>query len=213
MIGAKFRIRLPEGSWVSEVSRRFPDATFRLLSGVRTGDRATELGEARADDPDAVGAATRDHDAITRYERLEATDDRLLTKYETSDVGLYEFVERSAFPPEFPIEVRDGYYEFDLTGTRAEFDRFRGALDETGLAYELLSKVDTDRSETLLTRRQEELLSAALREGYFEVPRECTLAELSEGVGVDKSTASGVLRRGEARLVTWYLTGAGDERR
>jgi predicted DNA binding protein len=39
------------------------------------------------------------------------------------------------------------------------------------------------------------------------VPRECTLANLARSVDVDKSTASTVLRRGEARLVKWFLTG------
>lgn len=45
----------------------------------------------------------------------------------------------------------------------------------------------------------------ALREGYLEVPRECTLAELSATVGADKSTVSGVLRRAQGRLASWYL--------
>jgi predicted DNA binding protein len=208
VIAARFRIALPEGSYIADISRSFPETTFRLLSGVRTGDSATELGEALTDDPEAVAAAFRDHDRVSGYETLQATDDRLLTRYETRDTGLYAFVEGTGFPPEFPVEVRDGAYEFDLTGTRAEFDRFSEALESAGLAYELLSKVDADREETLLTARQREVLAAALRAGYFEVPRECTLADVAAAVGVDKSTASGVLRRGEARLVAWYLTGA-----
>lgn len=210
MIDARFRIALPAGYWVAELSRAFPDATFRLLSGVRSDGVATELGEVRTDRPDDVAAAFEAHDAIGRFEPLERSDRRLLTKYETSHVGLYEFLERTELPPEFPIDVRDGYYEFDLTGTREEFDRLRGTLDAAGLDHELLSKVGDRRGETLLTPRQRELLAAGLREGYFEVPRDCTLADLADAVGVDKSTASGVLRRGEARLVAWYLTGAGD---
>lgn len=213
MIEARFRIELPEGYWVAELSRAFPESTFRLLSGVRTNDTATELGEVRTDHPRDVETAFDAHDAITRFERLERADDRLLTKYETTHVGLYDFLESAAFPPEFPIDVRDGRYEFDLTGTREEFDRFRAALDATGLSYELLSKVEGGRTETLLTRRQEELLAAGLREGYFEVPRGCTLADLANAVGVDKSTASGVIRRGQARLVAWYLTGGGTGKR
>lgn len=212
MIGARFRIRLPPEMWIAEVSRTFPEATFRLLSGVRSGDVATELGEVRTGDPAGVAAAFEAHDAIADFEPLERDDDRLLAKYDTTDVDLYAFVEDAGFPPEFPIEVRDGRYEFDLTGTREEFDRFRETLDGLGVPYELLSKVDADRTDRLVTDRQRELLAAALRRGYFEVPRECTLAELAEAVGVDKSTASGVLRRGEARIVAWFLTGAADGR-
>lgn len=213
MISARFRVRLPPDLYITDLSRLFPDTTFRLLSGVRTGNSASELGEAVTEVPDAVASAFREHDAVDGFEVLERTDDRLLTSYETSDVALYTFVESEGFPPEFPIEVRNEHYEFDLTGTRAEFDQFRATLEANETQYELLSKVGRKRSERLLTRRQAELLGAALREGYLEVPRECTLAELAETVGVDKSTASGVVRRAQARLAAWYLSGANGEER
>lgn len=206
VIDARFRIRLPPDLYITDVSRAFPDAEFRLLSGVRTGETAIELGEAVTDAPEAVTSVFRRHDAVSEFDVLERTDDRLLSSYETTDVDLYAFIEDGGFPPEFPIAVRNGHYEFDLTGTRTEFDQFRETLDAIGTPYELLSKVHRRESERLLTRRQEELLSAGLRAGYFEVPRSCTLAELAETVGVDKSTASGVIRRAQARLIAWYLT-------
>ena len=52
------------------------------------------------------------------------------------------------------------------------------------------------------------MLETALREGYFDVPWEWTLAELASELGIDKSTASGILRRGERRMLTQALTGA-----
>jgi predicted DNA binding protein len=47
----------------------------------------------------------------------------------------------------------------------------------------------------------------ALRQGYFEVPRECSLAEVAAAVGIDKSTASEILRRGESRVLKRFLLG------
>lgn len=212
MIIARFRIVLPEQMWIAQVSRSFPEATFRLLSGIRTGDTAVELGEALTDAPEAVARATNSHRSVLQYERLVVSDDRVLSKYTTTDVDLYDFVEQVSLPPEFPIVVRNGCYEFDLTGTRTEFDRFRAALTDSGQAYELLSLVGTDRERRLLTDRQRELLEIAVQQGYFEVPRDSTLAALAEGVGIDKSTASEVLRRGEARLLKWFLAGSNRER-
>jgi predicted DNA binding protein len=211
MIIARFRIALPEQMWVAQVSRSFPEATFRLLSGMRTGDTAIELGEALTDTPDEVACETSSHRSVHQYERLVVSDDRVLSKYTTTDVDLYDFVEHVSLPPEFPIVVRNGCYEFDLTSTWMEFDRFRAALIDSEQAYELLSIIGTDREQQLLTDRQRELLEIAVRQGYFEVPRDCTLAELAEEVGIDKSTASEVLRRGEARLLKWFLTGSNRE--
>jgi len=213
VIDARFRIRLPPNLYITDLSRSFPNTTFRLLSGVRTGDTASELGEAITEAPDMVAAAFREHEAVSEFEVLERTEARLLTTYETADVDLYVFVEDEGFPPEFPVEVSNGHYEFDLTSTRAEFDRFRETLEELGTPYELLSKVGTERSGRLLTRRQEELLAAGLREGYFEVPRACTLNDLADVVGIDKSTASEIIRRAQERLIAWYMTGVGDEHR
>ncbi len=208
MISAQFRIQLPDGLWVTEVSQAFPQSTFRLLSGYRVDGTAIELGETITEQPEAVVEATRTHPSITDYELLESTDRRVLGKYETSDIDLYEFVEASSLTIEFPVDVRDGWYEFDLTGTQEELDQLRAVLDASPLSYELQSLVNARDSDALLTDRQREVLEAAIRNGYFEVPRDCTLEELAAALEVDKSTVSTVLRRGEGRVLKWFFTGA-----
>ncbi len=212
MIVARFRIELPAHLWVSELSRRFSGAEFRLLSGVRSEGRAVELGEVRTDAPDRVLEAMADHEAVSSLEALESGDDRALAKYETPQTDLYEFAELSGVPVEFPVAVRDGRYDFDLTGTRAELDDLRAVLEASPLGYELESLVAGDDADGPLTDRQDELLGVAARHGYFEVPRGCTLAEVADAAGVDTSTASTVLRRAQARLVVRYRSGV-DRRR
>jgi hypothetical protein len=177
-----------------------------MRSGVKTGDTAVELGQVHTDRPAAVAEAITGHNSICWIEELERTDDRLLSKYETTDVGIYEFVESSSLPPQFPIVAVNGVYELDLTGTVAEFERLRAVLAEIDRPYRLVSKVHTDETTPLLTDRQREVLSAALRAGYLAVPRDCSLAELAETLDADKSTVSGVLRRAQERLAAWYLT-------
>ncbi|WP_235019776.1 helix-turn-helix domain-containing protein [Natrialba sp. INN-245] len=87
-----------------------------------------------------------------------------------------------------------------------------GFVEETSVPYELQSLVESGTSAALFTDRQRDVLGTALREGYFDVPRNCTLAELAADLGIDKSTASGILRRGERRIVVQALTGATGER-
>lgn len=207
MISARFRIQLPEYLWISELSREFPQTEFRLLSGYRIDDHAVELGEVVGDSVGQAVAAMRDHRAIRGYELLEAESGRALAKYETTHTALYEFAKASALTIEFPVDVDRGWYTFDLTGTRDELDDLEAVLSESPLSYELESLVTRTNPESLLTDRQREVLETAVREGYFAVPRECTLAELAQGLDIDKSTASTILRRGEQRLVNWFLTG------
>lgn len=206
VVTARFRIEIPSEAWVSEISRTFPDATFRLLAGVPTERGAMHLGEVRADSPAAVSRAIESHPSVVSYRRLHAADGRGLARYETAEAGLYGFVERTALVPDYPVVVRDGWFEVALTDTRDRFDAVRSALNRSSLTYELLSVVQSVDRSGLLTDRQRELLERALQEGYFEVPRECTLGDVADTVGVDTSTASGVLRRAQARLVTHHLS-------
>ncbi|WP_267164482.1 helix-turn-helix domain-containing protein [Halovenus salina] len=209
MIVARFKARLPPEMWIADVSEAMPDATFRLLSGVQIDDGAVELGEAISDDPEAIGAAVADHGSIYDISVLATDNRRVLSKYVTTDTELYDLVSASSLPVEFPVVVRDGWYELDLTGTRDEFEAVRQALDASGRAWELLSLVHDESPAGIVTERQEEVLNAALRKGYFEVPRECTLAELAAAIGIDKSTTSRILRRGASQVLQWCLTGGG----
>lgn len=205
MIYASFRIQLPAGLWVTDVSKQFPAATFRLLAGYRADQTALELGEVITDTPEAVVDAMRAHPSISNYELLEAEDRRALGKYESRDTALYDFVEQSSLTIEFPLDVQDGWYEFDLTGTRDELNRLQGVLDDSPLSYELRSLVHTTDTDGLITHRQREVLDAALKNGYFDVPRDCTLAELADELDIDTSTASTILRRGTRDVLRQVL--------
>lgn len=207
VLKARLRMRLPDGAWISEVSRSHPEATFRLLTGLAREEQAIELGEIVGEDIEAAAEAIRTHPAVDEYDSLYRGSDRSLARYTTEKSGLYAFLRDASLPPEYPIVVEDGRFEFEMTTTRDQFEAIRDGLDAAGFDYELLSLVGSDTPEGLLTDRQREVLDTAIRLGYFEVPRECTLAEVATELGIDKSTASGILRRGEGVVIKWFRTG------
>jgi predicted DNA binding protein len=208
MLTARFAAALPEDAWTAEVSRAFSDCQFRLLTGIETGDHAIELGEVRGEDARAADDAVAAHPQVHAHDRLHADGERALAQYRTSERSLYEFLRHSSVPPEFPVVVEDGWYELSVTGTREQVRQVREVLAGSGRPYEVLAVAPGVDAGGVLTDRQREVLEAAVREGYLEVPRSATLAALAAELGVDPSTASGVLRRGQARLARWYLSGA-----
>lgn len=205
VIRARFRMALSEDLWVYEVSTSFPEATLRLLTGVPRGDHALELGEVQAENPSAVTDVISSHPDITAYDKLYAGERRVIARYKANERGLYEFLWESSLPPEFPVIAENGEMEFDVTATQQQFEAFGQVLDETGRQYELLTLVHTDDRDNLLTDRQRECLIVAQREGYFQVPRECTLEDIADTLDVDKSTASETIRRGTARVVGQFF--------
>ena len=58
-----------------------------------------------------------------------------------------------------------------------------------------------------LTDEQRRALEAALRGGYFSIPREVSLDELGEQLGISDSAVSQRIRRGLERLLTTTLDG------
>lgn len=205
VIRARFRLALPDDLWVSQLSTSYPDATFRLLTGVPKGDRALELGEVRTATPGEISAAIRNHPDILAYDKLYSGDSHVISQYEADEKSLYEFLWESSLPPEFPILVENGTMEFDVTATQPQFDAFGTMLDETGREYQLLTLVHTADRNDLLTTRQRECLNVAQRKGYFEVPRGCTLDDIAATLDVDKSSASETLRRAIGRIVGQFL--------
>lgn len=199
---------LREDLWVNELSSVFSKATFRLLTGVPKADHALELGEVQASDAEAVVTTIKDHPDISAYEAVYQDETRAVGQYKVADQGLYEFLWQSSLPPEFPVVVENGTMEFDLTTSREQFEAFCEALNEIKQGYQLLSVVHTEDEDPILTARQRECMTVALRRGYFEVPRDCTLAEVAAGLDIDKSTASETIRRGTARVLQQFLVGA-----
>jgi Predicted DNA binding protein len=185
MIRAEFHLQLPDEIWIADVSQEFPSAVFKPLSGYKIEDRVIELGEAISDNPDAVVTVMRDHPSIETYELLQSDDRHALAKYESTDTDLYEFVEQLGVTIEFLVTVQNGWYEFDLTGTHEEFNEIKAMLEASPLSYELQSLVNSAEADALLTDRQQDVLEAAVREGYFEIRRACTLAELASSLDPD----------------------------
>ncbi|WP_188977613.1 helix-turn-helix domain-containing protein [Halocalculus aciditolerans] len=52
-----------------------------------------------------------------------------------------------------------------------------------------------------LTPRQRAVFTAAYDGGYYEQPRRTTVAEIADGIGIDRRTAGEHLRKAEAKLV------------
>lgn len=202
---ARFRVELPEDTWIAEVSRAHPRSRFRLLGGIETDQGAVELGEVYEGEVEAAAGTVRDHPAVRDHEFLHLDDERAVSRYLLEDVALYRFLQEAGIPPEFPIEVEDGWFEFELTADPERLNAISSGLDASPLGHELVFVARTRAHEGLLTPRQREVLELAVREGYFEVPRATELSDLADQLGVTKSTISGVLRRAQARVLEQFL--------
>ncbi len=72
--------------------------------------------------------------------------------------------------------------------------------------YNIVRKVIVDPdSELKLTARQEEVMSYALENGYYEIPKRITIEDLCKKFDCSKSTLSVVMRSAEKKVLELYL--------
>lgn len=92
--------------------------------------------------------------------------------------------------------------------SRDQLDDFREHFAEREVSFQLhdLSEPETSRHTFgNLTPSQREALVMAAEQGYYQVPREVSAAELGEQLGISHQAVSELLRRGTENLITATL--------
>jgi hypothetical protein len=202
---ARLLVDLPDGPWIADVSRDFPDAGFRVLTAVPDESAGFALIRLAARDVDDVLAAMRDHEALAKVSVMAGGEGVATVRIETNAPLLLVAAKRSGLPIEMPLDIENGVAEVDVTGEHERVAALGKRFDEMGLEYELdrvRQRVDPVR---LLTDRQQELLLTAVELGYYDVPRRSTLTEVADHLGIAKSTCSETLQRVERTVVREFV--------
>ncbi|WP_436343938.1 helix-turn-helix domain-containing protein [Natronorubrum sp. FCH18a] len=183
------------------------DVTLTVEPTVPTSESVVPYFWAPASVADAVVDALEYEPVVATASIVDETDEHVLVKVTWNDRvnGILESIrERDAIvtsavgtDTEWTFRLRFPSYE-DLSGF------YTNCVDQ-GISMELVQLHETVSSGTSrefgLTTAQRELITAAYRAGYFDVPRRTTLVELGQQLGVSDSAVSQRLRRGLAALI------------
>ncbi|GAA0657687.1 helix-turn-helix domain-containing protein [Salarchaeum japonicum] len=167
---------------------------------------ATPGNDADAGALDDFDDALAGDDSVTNAVLLDDLDDRRLYRVQISadhDTVLYPtYVELGAAlvglysaPSGWRVEMR-----FPDRDALADFREVCGNGGVTFSLRRLYEGVDSDDDPEGLTDAQREALSVALSLGYFGVPRDATLADVADELGVSTQAASERVRRAIAAL-------------
>jgi len=202
---ARLLVDLPDGPWIADVSREFPDAGFRVLAAVPGESAGFALVRVTARDADAVLSAMEGHDALTAVSVMARGDGVVTARVETDAPLLLLAAKRSGLPIEMPLDIEDGVAEVEVTGEHERVAEMGRRLREVGLEFEVERVRQRVNPARLLTDRQRELLLAAVDLGYYDVPRRATLTEVADHVGIAKSTCSETLQRVQRTVIREFV--------
>jgi len=197
MTQARLVVELPDGPWAADVSRAFPEATFRVIAALPGDGPGFALVWITAPDIDAVLDAMEAHRSVTDASVMERADHEATVQFETSAPLLLVAAKRSGVPIEMPVEISDGEAIIDITGAHDRVAELGRQFDELGLEFRVKYVRERMQASQLLTDTEQDLLLRAVEEGYYDTPRSCSLTELADRVGFAKSTCSEALHRVE----------------
>lgn len=184
------------------------EVTLSLEEVIPTGPRSMPYFWASGGDLDAFEAALEANPSVEEIRRhLTISDAALFYATWTDEVRSLLHTVLQAEGTVLDGVGADGRWEFTLRfPDRKQLSTFRTRCSDQGTALDVerVYSVSSEHfdAEYGLTGTQREMLTAAVEEGYFEVPRDCTQEELAAKLGIRSSAASETLRRAMAELVT-----------
>ncbi|WP_136715552.1 helix-turn-helix domain-containing protein [Halorientalis salina] len=204
---AKLTVRLPPAAWIGDISTDYPEVDFRVLAALPTEETGVGLVELTGPDPASAVRAIEARNAILSIEVLGQSPDRTLIQFETDEPLLLFSVQESGVPLEPPVNIKDGRATVEVTASQDRLSTFGTQLEQFGMSFEVeFVRRTVDATEQLLTDRQRELILSAVRAGYYDTPRECSLTDLAERLDMAKSTVSETLHRAEETIIMEFVT-------
>jgi len=205
MTCARFRLDIPAGQWVGDVSRTFEAAEFTVRANVPGKESGHALVSVDADDLDAILDAMRDHPALANVVELQRDEGTLTVQIETTEPTLLRAARRSRLPIEPPVQISAGHATIHVEGDHGRLSELVRELEALDVGVDVVFIGHGPYEDTLLTDTQEELLTAGIEEGYYDNPRGCTLTELAEKQDIAKSTCSEILQRAEEAVMKQFM--------
>ncbi|WP_280537941.1 helix-turn-helix domain-containing protein [Halopenitus sp. POP-27] len=205
MTQARLVVEMPDGPWVADISRAHPDATFQVLAALPGDGPGFALVWVSASDLDDVLEDMRDHAVLTDMSVMQRTDTEATVQFETTAPMLLVAAKRSGIPIEMPIEIRDGEATIDVTGAHDRLSELGRQFQELEMDFRVEYIQERLQPSQVLTETQQRLLLTAVELGYYDTPRECSLTDLAEHVGIAKSTCSETLHRAEEEIIKRFI--------
>jgi hypothetical protein len=204
---AELTLTIPEEIWIGDISRAYPEATFRILAALPGEDSGVGLAEITSTRLETLLDDVDDSESVTALEILSHRGETALVQFETSMPLLLFPVQGSGVPLEMPFTLSDGEATWEITAPRDHLSELGEQLEEFGIPFRVERVEQHVSSEQLLTETQSDLVEAAVEAGYYDTPRECSLTELSERVDIAKSTCSETLHRAEEKIIKAFVDG------
>ena len=161
---------------------------------------------------DNIEAAFSEHPGVKNIRLIDSVEDEYLLRvaWEAAYVGILTTLTETGVMLIGAVGTNE-QWTFDVRGdTRDDVAEFLQLCRERDIpvtltALHALTPVET-ATEAALTDAQQEALELAFERGYFESPRQVTMADLGEELGISQQAVASRLRRGTRGILGQTLS-------
>ncbi len=206
MMEAALNVCLPD-TWVSEVCTKFDTVIqfHRCIPYGQNGGRSYIKFDGGEKEALAMIAEIRKHPSIERIEVSRTDSGKITATVVNTSCRACRVLAASDCFLVSAHSLSDGRVRWRLvTGREGSLRSLVSALRDSGCEAEV-ERVGPLSDDNILTKRQEEVLAVALREGYYESPKRIYLAGLSKMLQVSPSTLGEILKRAELSVISDYI--------
>ncbi|WP_436935972.1 helix-turn-helix domain-containing protein [Halovenus marina] len=201
----RLELTIPGDVWIGDLSRQYPDATFRILAAVSDERSGVGLAEIESEDLSELLQEMAGYEDVSKVQVLNEPEDRGLVQFETTLPLLLLPARDSGVPLEMPFELSDGAAVWELTAPSDSISQLGEQLRQFDISFTIDYLQQHVGEEHLLTDSQAEIVQTAIEQGYYDTPRTCSLTELAAEVGRAKSTVSETLHRAEGKIIKQFF--------
>ena len=192
---------------LGSVFERLPGVTVELERIIPARDVVVPYFWVRGTSVDDVEGAFTDHPGVKRIELVDSVEDEYLLRVEWAID--YAGVLSTLTETEIALIEAVGtnrQWTFEIRGDdRSDIAAFQRRCRELDIPITLtklhaLTPIETE-TEAALTETQQEALELAYERGYFNTPRDVTMEEIGEELGITQQAVASRLRRGIDRVL------------
>lgn len=207
MVKARLEITPPASEWFVQLSKEHPEDEFTLLTLYDVGPHLLGIFEVETTAPPELLDTLDGIESIITCGLVHTTERFAVIEYSVTESRVYSATVASGTLPPASVAVRNGVLLVEIT---MPHDRLSGtieAIEAIGGSCELLSLSRAGETGGLLTGAQRRFTIEAVKHGYYDTPRQCTLTELASVLGVTPAAASTMAHRAEERIIKEFIQG------
>ena len=205
LIGLRLRI---ENFWASRISEEFQKTDFKILDiHPAKGFSRGILAVTGKNELKKIAEFLSVLEGIAKVEILLDESDIKLLSFYFQHGPLGEIIVRTGVHIRPPLILEEGMISVNLIGTATSIQQLLNEIEELpDVSIEVTRRAQMKYiGKPQLTRIQEQILKAAIKLGYYDIPRKVRIEKLAVKLNRSPSTIAEHLRKAESRIIRDYF--------